>query len=469
MFGNVELRRECAPHRAWGMRVRVAALILAVVPVACDQRLSITPVNESFNNTKADDALQRATAALLVKDNASDVGCEVVFNRSGNVPAPVSGRNTLDTDQHLKDTFAKPGYVKVVHKINRCAGRTNAAIIGCAKKDNMIVEDLTDNDDPSTGAELAGILWAHEFGHTQGLSHRDDRPPASCPECGEGVCFDPCALFPIGPNTLIMAPSIGTANVRVNQAECNKFREPQTAPVQIACNICEGGVCFNQCNIGIGGKVEGVEGAPEKVDVREFVRRIYPDTMPIEEAMLYGPEDVPALMEMLADPKERASWPMVASVLGIIGDDRAADALIRFATQPRRGWLRGDMGRSIGSAVVALGYLVERSNNPRALDFLARASEPAFWDRQAGMRWQSAIARTRAERNRRMADFAVMGLGLSGSPAAWAALERRWDALDRGNEDAPSEQIAEMQALVEQSMDDHERISRVGLAGYYGH
>jgi hypothetical protein len=449
------------------MPLRIALAILAGAAVACDQRLTITPVNESFNNTKADDALNRATTALTTRDTSNDVACPVIFSRNGNVPTPVSGRNTIDTDGQLRDTFAKPGYVKVVHRLNRCGGQTNAAIIGCAKQDNMIVEDLTDNDDPGTGADLAGILWAHEFGHSQGLPHRDDRGPVSCPECGEGVCFDPCAFFPAPPNTLVMSPSIGTANLRINDNECRKFMEPQTAPIQISCTVCEGGLCYNQCNLGNFSQTDASAAPGAKVDIREFVRRIYPDSMPIDEMMQYGPEDVPALVAMLDDPRERGAWPMITSVLGVIGDDRAAEALMTFVTKPRSGFLRGGTRRSIGSGIVALGYLVERSGNRKALDFLIRGSEPAFWDAQPGMRWRSSTAPTRTARNRRMASFAVMGLGLSGHREAWEALQTRWDAMDRGADDAPADEVATMKELVEQSMGDHKRVSRVGLRGYY--
>ena len=442
----------------------IVAAILVSVSFACDQRLSITPVNEGFNNAKADDALQRATAALLAQDGPDDVACGVVLNRSGNVPTPISGRNTLDTDQHVADTFAKPGYVKVVHKINRCRRTTAATIIGCAITGNMIVEDLTDNGDSGIGGDLAGILWAHEFGHTQGLPHRD--PPTSCIECIQpGICFDPCAVAPRPPPNRVMASFITPNNLRVNQTECNAFRKPRSS---VACNICEGGICFDQCRIGTSAEIPGAEVPGDKVDIREFVRRIYPDSMPIEAAMQYGPEDIPVLLEMLVDEEERASWPMVASVLGIVGDDRAAEALIDFITKERRGWLRSDMNRAIGSALVALGYLVNQSGDPAALRFLSRASAPGFWEHQQGLRWQSAIARTRGERSRRMAGFAVMGLGLSGDPAAWTALEQRWQVLDRRDEDAPTGEIDEMKALVEQSMEDHARVSRAGLRGYYG-
>jgi hypothetical protein len=427
-------------------------LLLAASVCACDQFLSISAVNGIVGNSGADRAAAAATRVLQTNNGGEDVACPVALRRTGSVFS-VPGANTIDTDKQLSAIFAQPGYVKVVQKINRCGKTTNPGIIGCAAGKSMIVEDLR-------GDPLEGPLWAHEFGHTQGLQHRI----TSCVSCEGGVCIDFCAGLP-GAFTAVMAASIGAGNNTVVQTECDAFAKPLNAAVQ--CNVCEQGFCYNQCSFGIGGASDPLAINSRKVDIQEFVRRIYPDSMPFEEAMRYGPENVPTLTRMLSDPRERASWPMIASVLGIIGDEASAHALIDFVVRERGGSLRGDEYRSVGSAIVALGYLVERTGSPTALEFLGQASEPSFWQRQRRMRWTSTASATIAARNQRLADFAVMGLGLSGHREARSALQRRWDTLNQRRGEGSAQEQQGMQDVVEQAMDDHARVTDIGLAKYY--
>ena len=439
--------------------LRALGLLLFAGTLGCDQFLTITRVNEAFSNSNADTAIESANVTLQIAHGSNDFGCPVILRRSGDV-VPVSGNNTIDTDAQLRTIFRVPGYVKVVHKINRCGRMTSAGIIGCASPHNMIVEDLKDNDFPNR--PLEGILWAHEFGHTQGLPHRV--VPTSCVSCEGGVCIDFCAGFPPDPFSTVMAPFIGLNNRLVSQQECSALLVPINAPV--SCISCEGGVCIDFCSFGIGGS-EPAPANARKAPIEEFVRRVYFDSMPFEEAMRYGPEEIPTLKRMLSDPLERASWPMVASVLGVIGDDASAHALIDFVVRERSGKMRGDMYRAVGSAIVALGYLVERSGSPTALEFLSQASEPGFWERQPRMHWTSSAGPTRAARNQRLADFAVMGLGLSGHREAMPALRRRWEKLSQRRATGSAQEQQAMQEVVEQAMDDHSVVTKHGLGRYY--
>ncbi len=438
-------------------------LLLAASTLACDQFLTVTTIDEVFSNSQADNAMASASTVLEMATASGDVTCDVRLNRSG-ANTNRAERNVIDTDSQLRTIFGQPGYVKVVHQINRCNSTTNVAIIGCAVKHNMIVEDLRDNGAPNE--PLQGVLWAHEFGHTQGLPHRVVAT-STCLTCEAGVCYDICAGFPPPPNMFVMAPSISTANVVINNTECTAFKKPLTESITIPCTVCEGGLCYNQCNLGFGGVGAGAEGTSQKAPIREFVKRIYPDAMPIDEMLQYGAEDVPALAEILSDSKEQSSWPMATSLLGMIGGDGSARTLIDFVVHERTGRVSNGTDRGISAAIVALGYLVERSGSRLALDFLMEASDPGFWDRQPGMRWTNEFGARIGARNRRLTDFAVMGLGLSAHPDAKLALQRRWKTLNQHAGGGTAEEQDEAKELVEQAMDDHARVSRVGLAAYY--
>jgi len=82
-----------------------------------------------------------------------------------------------------------------------------------------------------------------------------------------------------------------------------------------------------------GWQMSGLLSAEQPMDVKEFVRRIFIEGVPYEEARKYGPTDVPTLLKMLADPKEEAYRTNIVVTLGIIGDERAVDPLIAFLGQ----------------------------------------------------------------------------------------------------------------------------------------
>jgi hypothetical protein len=457
-------------RRGGGASGPLAALFAALMLLACDQTLSVSRVDESFSVGQADGAMFKATDVLQSQDTGFDVSCPVRLLRQGASVPYIARTNKIWSDADVKATFDLPGYVKVVHLINRCGKTSSATIIGCAPlgRPTMIVEDLKDNDGPNVALE--GPLWAHEFGHSQGLRHT---PPPFCPiNCEGPTCFNECDVFGIPQDTsaFVMSAGINTGSRSITSAECNAFLVPRKAPPappSAPCEVCEV-ICYNQCNLGFAGHGEAAATLGPKVPIREFVGRVYVDSVPFAEAMRYGPEEIPQLTAMLADPREREGWSMVATVLGIIGSDRDAATLINFIRKDRPGRLDGSEYRSVGAAIVALGYMVERSGSPTAMGFLAEASQPRFWARQTRMRWTSRFTATRAERDSDLRNFSIMALGLTGSAQAWPILQGLWSDLNRGLDVGNPTEKQALMALVEQAMDDHGRVSGHGLAVYYG-
>jgi hypothetical protein len=440
----------------------------ALTLLACDQPLTLSRLDENFSTSQADTAMAAATGLLQTSDASYDVACPVRLLRQGTQVTYYAISNKIWTDAEVTRALNTPGYVKVVHLINRCGKQTNPGILGCAPqgRPTMIVEDLRDNDTPNPALE--GVVWAHEFGHTQGLPHRSY--VTSCPTCEGGLCYDICAQFPPPPADTLMGPFGSTISRVIDEQECNAFLVPRKeplAPPTAPCQVCEV-ICYNQCNLGyasIGGPHE-----PERrsMEVRDFVRQVYIDALPMADAMRYGPREVPVVAAMLADPRERDHGSMATTVLGAIGNDAAVRALIDFVMTERRGRLRRAEYAAIGSALVALGYAVERTGNERALGFLMDASETGFWERRMGRRWTSAAASTAASRNSDLRNFAIMGLGMSAHEKAWNLLEQRWQDLDQRRKPMPEDERQALMGLLEQSMDDHSRVRRFGLAAYYG-
>jgi hypothetical protein len=411
---------------------------------ACDQSITIRGANEELKLPEADALLLKASEILVVRHAGNDVECPVRFLRSGGIPRQdnfPSGAlipRAITKPEEITALLALPSLVKVVNDVQFCENRFNPSFAGCAIAGSMIVEDLENMPD------LAGRLWAHEFGHTKGLPHPRDPDPRA-----------------------VMNANITTSSRNVTTFECNAFQLPPgvvagPAPVpEAACSPlgCEGS------------GVPTLPGviAPKRArpDIREFVGGFYPDSFPYREAMQYGPADAAVLREMLADPRQRATWPMVVNVLGVIGDDRVASDLIDFIHKERVGRLDRAEYTSVSSAIVGLGFLASRGSSARATRFLMDASDPQYWNAQERMRWTSRAAPVQSSRDQELANTAVMSLGLSGRSEALSHLQARWDALQLRRDRASDAEQRAMQKIVEQAMEHHGRVRRSGLAAYY--
>lgn len=192
-------------------------------------------------------------------------------------------------------------------------------------------------------------------------------------------------------------------------------------------------------------------------DVRAFVRQTFIHGVPYEQASRFTSADATVLLEMLGNAQERASWPNIVVTLGIIGDERAVDPLISFFSREVSGTLSSSEYMAKTSALMSLGYLVNKSNNLKALTYLIDSLTPETWVTRK-LSWVSPYHATEAERNPQLTAMAVMGLALSGRPLAREALLGLQARIGAG---APG------RALVEEALRAHEVIAREGLAVYY--
>ena len=406
---------------------------MALATTACDQMITIRRNSqEGFTTDRADRAMQSATGLLQSgTDGAGDHACAVRFLRSGSVPT-FTGPNTITTDTQMNQVLGvTTARAKVVHEITRCGGVTNVNIIGCARQGTMVVEDVVDNDN-STGSALEGPMWAHEFGHTQGLAHRTDNNSIN-----------------------VMNRSIGANSRVISETECLSFGSPQLAAGSAATSS--------------GVPEPSPTPAPrgERMPVREFARQIFVDSMPIDEIMQYGRADVPELVAMLESEDDRAHWPMAATMLGIIGGEGADTLLIDFIERGRSGRVERSDYAAIRSAIVALGYQLAATDSPRALDYLWSGTDPSTWQSKRSMRWTSRITPDAERRNVRLSMYAVMALGVSGSADGMQMLRARWDDWSSRASAFGADTRTEMMALLEQAMDDNARVAAEGLEGYY--
>ncbi len=150
------------------------------------------------------------TALLQTNDNVcNDVACCVTLTQSGTTGVfgmAADGLDVITSEAELNQVFAVNGFhTKVVTSASNCCG-VAGAILGCAKTNarNIVMVATAPAD-----------VWAHEFGHTQGLAHNDT-----------------CAQ-------LIMHATNLNTNA-VTQAECNAFRmnpDETLAPCAAECYL----------------------------------------------------------------------------------------------------------------------------------------------------------------------------------------------------------------------------------------
>ena len=198
--------------------------------------------------------------------------------------------------------------------------------------------------------------------------------------------------------------------------------------------------------------------------VVQFVRHIYFEGRPIDEASRFAGDSVPLLLDMLGDPLEQPYWGNVVVLLGIIGDPRAVDPLIGFLEQPVTGELPRSLFKAKTAALPALGYLLNKQpTNPKALAYLQDSLDPTFWGkRQLG--WNLAQDQGGGSaRDLRLTKMAIMGLGLSGHPTAKNALQ----SLQAGRVPGAVPYQKQIAPILGEAMKAHGVIAQTGIKGYY--
>jgi len=203
-------------------------------------------------------------------------------------------------------------------------------------------------------------------------------------------------------------------------------------------------------------------GPAAAMDVRDFVKQTFIHGVPYEEASRYGAGDVDALLGMLSDRSQENHWPNVVVTLCIIGDDRAVDPILDFI-KGGTGQLSHAEYTAKTSAIMALGYLVNKSGNAKALDFLKTNLDPDAWEQQRVV-WSSAYHASVADRNMQLSTMAVLGLALSGKPEARDALL----SLQRAPKTAGAKRLqAESFDTISEALSANQMIAEQGLAEYY--
>ncbi len=197
-------------------------------------------------------------------------------------------------------------------------------------------------------------------------------------------------------------------------------------------------------------------------NVEEFVHQIYYEGVPYEQASQYGPDDVPKLLNMLKDPNEKLYWSNIIVTLGIIGDDRAVAPLLEVLESS------GDQAKpedfaTKSSVLMSLGYLINKSQNEKALAYLTAHCTPEGWVGSNLLKAEGLQAST-DERSQQLSNLAVIGLALSGHPEAQATLRSlRENAKAMGT----TSYARQLTSIVDEAITACDTVAEGGLAAYY--
>jgi hypothetical protein len=262
------------------------------------------------------------------------------------------------------------------------------------------------SEDPNQIEE--GILWAHEYGHTKNLQHRND-------------------------DDAVMNPIIGPTHLKVNVGECNAYLERGS------------------------GTAAAVISNPA-LSVEDFVHKIYIHGVPFRTGRTYTSKaDVEKLGQILHDPSQQAFWANAATTLGMVATPDASAQLASFISQGS-GILSPDAYRAKSSAIIAMGYVLGQSGRQPPLQYLQQKANPDSWQTVG---WSSPFTTDTKQRNLQLARSAIAALGFSGNSKAQSILK----SIKPSHNRIPPAKDEFSQSL-SQALDENRKVRSVGFDKY---
>jgi hypothetical protein len=128
-------------------------------------------VDQPFSDARVDRILAEAGGILAsVETECPDVATPVTFTRTGEIATFTTADNFVTSEAQLDAIFDVDADIKIVtFMVGVCgapAGNDPSVVLGCAATGASVT---ISHDAPTD-------VWAHEWGHVQGLPHRDTCP-----------------------------------------------------------------------------------------------------------------------------------------------------------------------------------------------------------------------------------------------------------------------------------------------------
>ncbi len=329
-----------------------------------DQPLSDQRVNRVFAEANA----------LLLSDDAEcpDVSCPVTFDRDGSINTFDNSPAIVTTEAQLDAVFDNPEDIKIVTLMVGVCGSPSAddvsLVLGCAFTGGtaVLVQDAPAD------------VWAHEWGHVQGLSHRND--------CDRNLMH----AFELETNAVntnerdaLLSPTPGQSFLAFRAVADDSVREFESDVVSAPTDD-----IFNR---------RYLAGLPSVLFNRHNLR--------LRSGEL--------LNRLQADPSPRCRANL-ARAIGLSRDVSACETL-QTSCESIAGDLNIDELDELIEQVIALGRLADADTTNQTTDLLLAGTDPAFWtDRDLTLVLDDG---RRIDLDDSLARVCVMGLGLTKNPA----------------------------------------------------
>lgn len=347
-----------------------------------DHQLTMTRhVDQPITTATVDAFLAEAGGLLDAVDNdCPDVHCPATFTRTGGLGVFSEGDSVLTSERQLDVVFGVDGDFKIVtFMVGVCgapSGDDPAVVLGCAATAASVVIVY---DAPTD-------VWAHEWGHVQGLPHRND--------CDRNLMH----AYELETNA-------------VNATERNAFLTPTPSGAFINLRAIADAPCAS-CR-------EKSADLPLAERIQAMISHRYLQGIP-RDTLTDVPvaERVDALLEAwpAATVVQRAN---LARLLGLAGDPRACDVLAEWLDS-RFGETTTEELAAVSETLLALGRLAARDDAGVATAALLAATEPQTWTAR-GVTLRATDGENRAA-TAPLVRIGVLALGISRVEAARARL-----------------------------------------------
>ena len=342
---------------------------------------------QPFSTDRVDIVFSEATALLYSDDNrCPDVACPVTFTRDGAVNTFDFGDSILSTEAQLDVVFEEPEDFKIVTMMLGVCGTARpgsvAVVLGCAYRGGSVV--IAEGADPD--------VWAHEWGHVQGLNHRDD--------CESNVMH-----------------SYELNTDAVSATECRAFATPTPSSG-----------LFRKATAVAEPEYADLDPRPDESH-RRWLERVtahrYLSGIPEDVIVRNGDaETANLLLELLANSEAEQVRGNIARALGFAANPAAVPVLIGQLTDANGDVSPAALG-AYAEMILALGRLVDVDPTDTAIDFLLAGINADFWP---GLRLVSDDV-VIGEGDAALARVCITALGLTAHPAALSRLTALQESL----------------------------------------
>lgn len=148
-----------------------------------------------------------------------------------------------------------------------------------------------------------------------------------------------------------------------------------------------------------------------------FVEPLYIHGVPYESAQRLGPEALPILEELLADPALKPQWTTLVAVTAFVDAPRSFDVLTHFLENR----FRGDVDHQTFSALMNVLSVLGTVHDRRVGPYLIRGADKKTWSH---LRWRPSNY-TRGRLASLLAHLSLSGLSFSGTEEARVFLAKR--------------------------------------------